>query len=409
MKTNAYVAGIGMTPFARYLERPLKSIAGVAISAALKDAGLEARDIQAAYMGNAVAGLVTGQEMIRGEVVLRSLGMGGIPVINIENACASSSTALQQACAMITAGFHDVVLVCGYEKLSHHDKAISLGAFSSAVDVEDAEGAAKVAGDMAKELGIDWAGPDPRRSVFMDIYAMLATEHMQKYGSTQQHFAQVAVKNSLHGSLNPRAQFNQVLTIEEVLGAREIINPLTLPMCSPLGDGAAAVVLVSERKAKQMALRHPVKIIASALTTGLDQEKEGESLGVRASQLAYNAAGIGPEDLSLVELHDASAPSEIMAYEYLGLCEKGAGAALLESGATQLGGAIPVNTSGGLLRKGHPVGATGCAQIVEITEQLRGHAGARQVANARFGLAHNAGGAIGRDAAVMVVTILARV
>jgi acetyl-CoA acetyltransferase len=231
---------------------------------------------------------------------------------------------------------------------------------------------------------------------------------MKRYGTTKEHFAMVTVKNSFHGSMNPRAQFRDAMTLQQVLESRTIIEPLTLPMCSPIGDGAAAVILVSERKARELGLRNPVKILASALVSGWDFEREGESVGACAAQQAYEAAGLGPRDLSCVELHDASAPSEIVAYEYLGLCGVGEGKTLIESGATRLGGRVPVNTSGGLLRKGHPVGATGCAQIVELTEQLQGRSGQRQVEGARIGLAHNGGGAIGLDAAATVVTILSR-
>ena len=410
MKMNAYVAGVGMTTFGKHLDKTLKGLAGEAITAALTDAGLRKGDLQAAWMGNAAAGVVTGQEMIRGQVALRALGIGRIPVINVENACASSSTALHQACAMISAGYYEVVLACGYEKLFHEDKLRTMGAFSSAVDVEDPKGALKVLESMAQSAGesFDAAGAGTTRSVFMDIYSLMARKHMNRYGTTKEQFAMVTAKNSFHGSMNPRAQFREEMTVQQVLEARTIIEPLTLPMCSPIGDGAAAVVLVSERKARELGLRNPVRIRASALVSGWDFEREGESVGAYAAQQAYDAAGIGPNELSCVELHDASAPSEIVAYEYLGLCGPGEGGPLVESDATRLGGRLPVNTSGGLLRKGHPVGATGCAQIVELTEQLQGRAGPRQVEGARIGLAHNGGGAIGLDAAATVVTILCR-
>jgi acetyl-CoA acetyltransferase len=195
------------------------------------------------------------------------------------------------------------------------------------------------------------------------------------------------------------------MSVADVLAARTVVEPLTLPMCSPIGDGAAAVILVSERKARELGLKNKVRVAASALVSGWDTEP-GESVGGLAAQQAYEAAGIGPGELSCVELHDASAPSELVAYEYLGLCEPGESIRLIETGATRLGGRIPVNTSGGLLRKGHPVGATGCAQIVELTEQLQGRSGRRQVEGARTALAHNGGGAIGTDAAATVVTIL---
>lgn len=410
MKMNAFVAGVGMTPFGKHLDKTLKGLAGEAVTAALRDAGVEASDLQAAWMGNAAAGVVVGQEMIRGEVALRELGIGRIPVVNVENACASSSTAFQQACAMVTAGLYDIVLACGSEKLFHEDKLRSMGAFSSAVDVEDPKGALKVLEHLAEAAGepFDPSGAGEKRSVFMDIYSLMAKKHMKRYGTTKEQFAMVTAKNSYHGSMNPRAQFREELTVQQVLEARTIIEPLTLPMCSPIGDGAAAIILVSERKARELGLSRQVRVLASELVSGWDFEKEGESVGGYAAQRAYQDAGVGPGEISCVELHDASAPSEIVAYEYLGLCEPGGGGRLLESGATRLGGRLPVNVSGGLLRKGHPVGATGCAQIVELTEQLQGRSGQRQVQGARIALAHNGGGAIGTDAAATVVTILAR-
>jgi acetyl-CoA acetyltransferase len=408
MKMHAYVAGVGMTRFGKQMDKTLKGLAGEAIKLALADAGLDKSALQAAWMGNAAAGVVTGQEMIRGQVALRDMGIGRIPVVNVENACASSSTAFQQACGMVTAGLYDVVLACGSEKLFHEDKARSFGAFTSAVDVEDPDGALNVVKRMAAEIGepFDVAGAGVNRSIFMDIYSLMARKHMQKYGSTKEHFAMVAAKNSFHGSMNPRAQFQELLSVADVLAARTIIEPLTLPMCSPIGDGAAAVILVSERKARELGLTNKVRVAASALVSGWDFTQPGESVGALAAQQAYAAAGLGPDDLSCIELHDASAPSELVAYEYLGLCEPGGSIALIETNATRLGGRIPVNTSGGLLRKGHPVGATGCAQIVELTEQLQGRSGPRQVEGARIALAHNGGGAIGTDAAATVVTIL---
>ena len=410
MKMHAYVAGVGMTRFGKQMDKTLKGLAGEAIKLALADAGMDKSALQAAWMGNAAAGVVTGQEMIRGQVALRDMGIGRIPVVNVENACASSSTAFQQACAMVTAGLYDVVLACGSEKLFHEDKARSFAAFTSAVDVEDPDGALHVLERMAAEIGepFDAASAGVNRSIFMDIYSVMARKHMKQFGSTKEHFAMVAAKNSFHGSMNPRAQFQELLSVADVLAARTIIEPLTLPMCSPIGDGAAAVILVSERKARELGLRSKVRVAASALVSGWDFTQPGESVGALAAQQAYAEAGLGPDDLSCIELHDASAPSELVAYEYLGLCEPGGSIALIETNATRLGGRIPVNTSGGLLRKGHPVGATGCAQIVELTEQLQGRSGPRQVEGARIALAHNGGGAIGTDAAATVVTILTK-
>jgi acetyl-CoA acetyltransferase len=413
MKLNAYIAGVGMTRFGKHLDRGMKSLGGEAIQLALEDAGVEKSVIQAAWMANAAGGLITGQECIGGQVILRGIGIGTIPVVNVENACASASTAFEQAAAMVTAGLYDIVLAVGTEKLYHEDKVKTFSAFGSAVDVEafveimaNLKKSAEASG--AKAASGDGAGKN--RSMFMDLYASSARAHMKAYGTTAEQFAAVSAKNSFHGSLNQRAQFREVLTVEEVMAQPMIAEPLTRPMCSPIGDGAAAVVVVSEKKARELGLVNPVKVVSSVLRSGWDQSKDDEfsSVGDLCIKTAYEEAGVGPEDLSLIELHDASAPAEIMTYETLGLCAKGEGGPLVESGETRLGGKIPVNTSGGLLRKGHPIGATGVAQLVELTEQLRGSAGDRQVEGAMVGLAHNGGGSIGTDAAAQCVTILKR-
>jgi acetyl-CoA acetyltransferase len=408
MRMNAYVAGVGMTAFGRMMESGLKAIGGEAVEGAVADAGLQKADIQAAFMSNAAAGVLTGQECIRGEVVLRSVGMGALPVVNVENACASASTAFNQACAMVTAGVYDVVLACGVEKMYLEDKARVFGAFTGAVDVEQLQAILASLQKSAAEGGARKAagGAGQNRSMFMDIYAAAARAHMARWGTTAEQFAMVSAKNAFHGSLNPRAQFREALTVEEVLAAPMIAEPLTRPMCSPIGDGAAAVVVVSERKRRELGLANAVRVASSVLRSGWDHGADEPGLSDLCAREAYEEAGLGPLDLSLVELHDASAPAEIMACESLGLCAKGGGGPLVESGATRLGGRLPVSTSGGLLRKGHPIGATGLAQVVEIVEQIQGRAGARQVQGARVGLAHNGGGSIGADAAAQCVTIL---
>ena len=410
MQMNAYIAGVGMTRFGKHLDITLKSLAGEAIREALKDAGISGTDLEVAYMGNAAGGVVQGQEMISGQVALRELGIGKIPVINVENACATSSTAFNQACAMVSAGAYDVALVCGFEKLFHEDKLRSFAAFDGAVDTENTEGVMGALETLAAKAGeqVDRDNAGKTRSVFMDIYSLMTIAHMKQYGTTVEQIAGVTAKNSFHGSLNPRAQFQVPMSIEEVLASREIVWPLTLPMCSPIGDGAAAVVVVSQRKAKQLGLSKPVRVMSSALVSGYDEQAGDRSVGAYAAGKAYESAGIGPGELSLIELHDASAPSEIIAYEYLGICDKGMGGSLIEDGSTRLGGRLPVNVSGGLLRKGHPIGASGAAQIVELTEQLQGRCNQRQVEGARVGLAHNGGGMIGTDAAATVVSILRR-
>jgi len=410
VKFNAIIAGVGMTQFGKHLTTGLKGLGGQAVTAAIADAGMTNADIQVAYVGNAAAGLVTGQESIRGQVVLRSVGIGKIPVINVENACASASTALNQACAMVSTGLYDVALAVGVEKLYHEDKRKSFGAFSGAVDVEAlAEIKARLQ-KSASEGGASAAasGAGEKRSMFMDIYASSARAHMKKYGTTAWQFARISAKNSFHGSLNPQAQFREALTPEDVMASPMIAEPLTRPMCSPIGDGGAAVVVVSEKKARELGIQDPVRVVSSVLRSGWDHSSSEEGTVELCSQEAYSEAGVGPDDLHVIELHDASAPAELTAYESLGLCAAGEGGALIDSGETRLGGRLPVNTSGGLLRKGHPVGATGIAQIVELTEQLQGRAGDRQVDGAKLALAHNGGGSIGTDAAAMCVTILQR-
>ena len=405
MRLNAIIAGVGMTRFMKYPDKGLKQLGSAAVQAAVADAGLALADIEAAYVGNCAAGLVTGQESIRGQVILSTIGVGKIPIINVENACASGSTALLQACAMVSTGLYDTVLALGVEKLSHPDKMRSFAAFAGAMDVDELN---EMIAALQKAAASETGSPGQNRSMFMDVYAMAARAHMQRYGTTKRQFAAVAAKNSVHGSLNPNAQFRDALTVEQVLNDRLIVEPLTRPMCSPIGDGAAAAVLVSERKARQLGITRPVRVVTSVMHSGWnhrDDEPDTVELCVRD---AYAEAGVGPTDLHIVELHDASAPGEIMAYEQLGLCPKGEGGTLVESGATTLGGRIPVNTSGGLLRKGHPVGATGLAQIVELTLQLQGRAGKRQVEGAKLALAQNGGGKSGNDAAAMLVTILAR-
>jgi len=408
MEMNAVVAGVGMTTFAKHLDIGLKGLGGEAARVAVADAGLELADLDAAFVGNAAAGLITGQESIRGEVVLRSIGVGRIPVVNVENACASASTALHQAAAMVTAGLYDVVLALGVEKLYSEDKRKTFAAFSGAVDVEmlaeimaGLQASAKKGG---AEAGASGAGE--KRSMFMDIYAAVARGHMERYGTTVEQFAAVSAKNSRHGHLNPRAQFREELTVEDVLDAPMVSEPLTRPMCSPIGDGAAAAVVVSERKAKELGVTRPVRIRTCVLHSGWDRGFDEDGAAEVCAREAYEEAGIGPADLDIVECHDATAPAEIFAYESLGLCPKGDGGRLVDTGDTALGGRVPVNTSGGLLRKGHPVGATGLAQIVELTEQLQGRSGARQVDGAKVGLAHNGGGTIGTDVAALCVTIL---
>lgn len=404
MRLKANIAGVGMTRFMKYPDKGLKELGAEAVRAAVADAGLELGDLEAAYVGNCAAGLVTGQESIRGQVILSTIGVGKIPIINVENACASGSTAFLQAAAMVTGGFYDIVLALGVEKLSHPDKARSFAAFAGAMDVDELKEMLESLEKEAQSTGN--AGAGQSRSMFMDVYAGAARAHMEAYGTTKEQFAAVAAKNSFHGSMNARAQFRDALSIEDVLNDRLIVEPLTRSMCSPIGDGAAAVIVVSERKARELGISKPVSVVTSVMHSGWNHADDEPDTVELSAKEAYEEAGLGPEDLHVVELHDASAPAEIMDYEALSLCPKGEGGRLVEEGHTRLGGRLPVNTSGGLLRKGHPVGATGLAQLVELTEQLQGRSGKRQVEGAKIALAQNGGGKSGNDAAAMVVTIL---
>lgn len=405
MSRNVYVIGAAMTRFGKYPERGLKSLAAEAISAALQDAGIEPAALQAAYMGNAAASVITGQVLIPGQVVLRGMGIGRIPVVNVENACATSATAFQQAVEMVRLGAYDLVLVAGFEKLYHEDKARTFSVFKGAVDVEALD---QVLASV-KASGGD-ADKGRQRSLFMDLYARMARRHMERYGSTVRHFAMVSAKNSRHGALNPYAQFREELTVDEVLAAPMVAPPLTLPMCSPIGDGAAALVIASEAAMRRFGAERAVRVRSSVLASGWDyaDDDNKETVPEYAAHLAYEASGLGPSDIDVVELHDASAPAELIYYEYLGLAPHGEGVRLVEEGATSLGGRLPVNPSGGLLRKGHPIGASGAAQIYELVTQLRGEAGARQVAGARAALAENGGGMLGTDVAAIVVSVLTR-
>jgi acetyl-CoA acetyltransferase len=397
MREDIYVAGTGMTRFGKQLERGIRSLTEEAVRDALTDAGAGPTEVDAAFFSNAVAGAITGQGCVPGQVALRHTGLLGIPIVNVENACASGSTAFGLACIAIAAGSADVAIVVGAEKLSHPDKAVSFAAFSAGYDQEQPPTIAQ-----AQSNG------SPARSVFMDVYAHMARDYMRRAGATADDFAAISVKAHRHGALNDKAQYGEEVTADAVLDSRAVVDPLTVLMCSPLSDGAAALVLASEAGLRRLGCEHPVRVLAATLVSGCDRRSGESTAPERAAHAAYVEAGIGPDDVHVVELHDAAAPAELIVSEELGLCGRGEGPELLRSGATALGGSVPINPSGGLLSKGHPVGATGCAQLVELADQLRGRCGARQVAGARVALAENGGGYLENDAAVATVTILAR-
>jgi acetyl-CoA acetyltransferase len=409
---DVYVIGAGMTRFGKYLDRNMKSLAEEAVTNTLKHAGIDRTELQAAWVGNAAQGIVTGQEGIRGQVVLRAMGIGAIPVMNVENACASASSAFYGAWTGIACGLYDVALALGMEKLFMEDKQKMFKTFWASTDVEIIEAfmaMMKAQEEKKKEMGAkesDKGGAGKSRSAFMDIYSLAARNHMKKFGTTQRQLAVISAKNHFHSSMNPYAQYQKDMTVEEVLEAPEVSFPLTRPMCSPVGDGAAAVILCSDDYAKKVGAEKPVKVRACALASGRDRDMEEEDIGNRLSRQAYEMAGVGPEDIDLAEVHDATAFGELLQTECMGFCPEGEGGPFAETGATKLGGKIPVNTSGGLESRGHPIGATGTAQLCELVWQLRGECEKRQVEGARLALAENGGGNIGIEEAAMVITIL---
>ena len=409
--TDVRIQGVEMSHFGRFLDRSLSQIAADAVTEALSDAGVDKSDIQAIFFANASQGVVEGQHLVRGQVVARNLGLGGIPVVNIENACASSSSALNAAWAYIASGQGDVALVLGADKMNSPDRARSFAIFDGAWDVSDPEGSIAKLEELGAVMQPPANIPPPgQRSVFMDVYASLARYHMGRFGTTQADIAAVAAKNHAHSALNPKAQYRTAMTVDEVLAARLVSWPLTLPMCAPISDGAAAAVLVSQRKAQELGLGRSIHIAACVQAAGSDRAPEDLDNHIcrRAADRAYEISGLGPEDVGVVEVHDATAFAELQQAELLRLCPMGEGGKLASSGATTLGGRIPINVSGGLESRGHPIGATGLAQIYELVTQLRGEAGPRQVEGARVALAENGGGFLGYEEAAAVITLLQR-
>lgn len=395
---DVYVIGVGMTPFGKHWDRTLRSLATTAATEAMQDARVDPARVPYVFFANAVGGLVSGQEAIRGQVALRHAGFQSATMMNVENACASGSSAFHLAWLTVASGQADVAMAVGAEKLTHSNKAVTFRAYASGVDLDEIGGEDYTEDRLAVAVGTG------NRSRFMDIYAAKARAFMERAGATQEDLARVVVKSRAFAAHNPRAQFRERLSVEDVQAAREIVWPLTLPMCSPIGDGAAAIVLGGKDAA--LAAGGPlVRVRASVIASAVEGRTDATD---RAVNTAYDLAAISPDDLSVVELHDAAAPAELEYYESLQLAKAEDAASLLASGATGLGGRVYVNPSGGLLAKGHPVGASGCAQLVELTEQLKGRSGDRQHANPRLALALNAGGSIGDDTAAIGITILER-
>jgi len=408
---EVYVIGIGHTRFGKFLDRNVKSLAAEAISAALADAKIEKKDLDCAYFGNAMQGLVTGQEMVRGEVALRAFGIDRIPIVNCENACATGSTAFHLAWQSVSGGHSEVALAVGAEKLYMEDTERMFRNYDVGMDMEIIEELRKRWSEEAKTFGGQGGGQDMPRSFAMDMYASICRAHIEAFGTTQRDLAVVASKNHNHSVHNPNAQFRKPMSVEEIMSARPVVYPLTVPMCSPIGDGGSAAILCSKEHLKRMKGPRPVKILASILGTGADRPAGfgSDYISARLSKQAYEMAGVGPGDIDVLEVHDATSMGELIQFAALGFSAWEDAAAVARSGATALGGRIPVNPSGGLISKGHPLGATGVGQIAEMVMQLRGEAGKRQVEGARVGMTENGGGAVGIEEAAMTIHIFEKV
>lgn len=382
MSTEVYIAGAAMTAFARHDDKSMQDLAQSAALGAMTDAGIGAERIQAMYNANVYGGMVLGQ------VLIRDLGLGGPALYNVENACASGATAVHLACQALRLGVYDTVLVWGVEMLT------KLGGGTIPMQRNDYKT------DLYAAQGM----------TLPTVYAMRGMRYLHERNETPEILAQVAVKNRAHGALNPFAQQRKAVTLEEVLQSRPVAEPLTLLQCCPsMVDGAAALVLTTRRPAEG---RPAIRVVGSAVQSGRIEEGCDNILDAeitaRTARMAYEQAGLGPEDVNVVELHDAFTIAELLYYEALGLAPQGEGAGMLRRGDTALGGRVPVNPSGGLLAKGHPLGATGVAQMVEVTWQLQGRADGRQVEGARVGLTQCTGGGIaGVDHAASSVHLLA--
>ncbi len=460
MMRNTYIVGVSTIKFGKYLDWSIKDLSGHVVKGALEDADFKASDIKSIWFSNSGWGQL-GQICIRGEVALRPMGIDCVPITNVENACAGGSTALHHAWHDVASGLYDVSLAVGAEKLYHPNRFAVFAGFLGGIDVEecvpfveklctlglsddernlmasvraayrldkkppasrkslrsqlrDARDGLKVALYLGEILGYDKVRKLARlvggdHSTFMDIYGYIARQHMRCYGSTVEQLATIASKNHYNSSLNPNAQYCFEVPVEKVMADRVVSWPLTRAMCAPIGDGAAAAIVCSGDVVKRCGLEgQAVRIRASILGTGRERPMNIEEIeiGERLALQAYEYAGVGPGDINVAEVHDATAFGELRQAENLGFCAKGEGGLLAVSGATSLNGRIPINPSGGLISRGHPIGASGLAQIHELVTQLRGRAGKRQVKNPRLALAENGGGALGTEEAAMCMHIL---
>lgn len=461
---DVYVIAVDTIKFGKHMDKSIKDLAIMTATGCLKDAGLTKNDIQALWFANAGWG-EKGQMTIRGQVALKGMGIEGIPITNVENACAGGSTALHHAWYGVAGGLYDIAMAVGAEKLYYSNKNLVFQGFLGGIDIENVlpianalsafgltddekvkveqfkqkyqkkavnedKGAKKakvkesrwkkyrdqftsaivlgekIGYDTVRKLAKLTAGD---HSPFMDVYGYACRQHMKKYGSTAEQLAMIASKNHFNSTLNPNAQYCFEVPVEKVLSDRIVSWPLTRSMCAPIGDGAASAILCSEAMVKKLgltgqAVKIRASILGSAIRTSFDSDIP--EIGERLSKQAYEKAGVGPQDINVAEVHDASAFGEVVQAENLGFCPRGEGGIFAEKGETSLKGRIPINPSGGLISRGHPIGASGLAQVHELVTQLRGRAGKRQVKNAKLALAENGGGALGTEEAAMCVHIL---
>ncbi|MFP4477473.1 MAG: thiolase family protein [Desulfatibacillaceae bacterium] len=460
---SVYVVGVHTIKFGKYLEKSIKDLSGETLRGCVADAGVKMSDIESMWFSNSGWGDKL-QGSIRGQVATRPHGMEKIPITNVENACASASTAFHHAWMSVASGLYDCTLALGAEKLYNTNRMATMVGFMGGIDVENCveivknlsdfqmteadkeemrrirakyapgngggrkNGRKKSVKERIKEARDQFVvaikigealGYDTLRelakinagdhSPFMDVYGYAARQHMKKFGSTVEQLAVIAAKNHRNSTMNPNAQYRFDVSVEQALADRVVSWPLTRSMCAPIGDGAASAILCSHAMARRLGvLDRAVKVRASILGSGADRPFgfDEPEIGERLSRLAYQKAGVGSEDIDLCEVHDATSYGELRQVENLGFCKPGEGGILAEQGETDLGGRIPTNTSGGLTSRGHPIGASGLAQIHELVTQLRGEAGRRQVPAPGLALAENGGGALGAEEAAMCIHIL---
>lgn len=409
---DVYIIGIGMTPFRRHPDETVKSLTSSAVTEALADAGLDTQAIDTAFFGNCAQGFLEGQHLIGGQAALLPLGLQGIPIFNVENACATASSCLHLAASYLRAGTSEVALAVGTDKMYVADPSRRFGIFDSAWDVAESERTHAHFVNLGK-------GPVPPGSMsnkpyspFMDVYGGFARQYMRRFGITQRQLAVIASKNRAHACHNERAQFRDFLDIDQVLASPPVTYPLTLPMCSPISDGSAAAILCTSRALRKLSHARPraVKIEASVVRTARSRDAEDLEghLSRLAAKQAYAQASLGPRDMHIAEVHDATAMGELMQSENLGFCEIGDGGRLADAGDTAIGGRIPINPSGGLEAKGHPIGATGLGQVFELVSQLRGECGPRQIVGARHAIQENGGGIWGVEESVCHIGIYSK-